>query len=157
MSENTFSIVINTLIGNVELIEQNGFLTHCRPSTHPAKKQKTTILLQKAMDQLHDYFAGKRKKFDLPLTLTGTTFQKSVWDALTKIPYGETWSYQQLATTIHHAGAYRAVGSANSKNPICIIIPCHRVIHASGDLGGYTSGIDKKVQLLQLENAWGDR
>lgn len=154
MSENVFKIVINTLIGNIELIEKNGFLIHCNPSEKPAKKCKTTVTLQKTIDQLHDYFSGKRKQFDLPIALTGTVFQKSVWNALTKIPYGETWSYQQLATAINHPCAYRAVGSANGKNPISIIIPCHRVIRARGDLGGYASGIDKKRQLLQLENAF---
>lgn len=101
--------------------------------------------------QLAEYFAGKRKSFDLPLEMLGTDFQKKVWAALAEIPYGETRSYKDIAERIGNAKACRAVGGANNKNPISIIIPCHRVIGAGGSLVGYGGGLDNKTLLLELE------
>jgi len=101
--------------------------------------------------QLHEYFAGKRQLFDLPLMPEGTHFQQTVWKQLQKIPYGKTISYRQLAEAVDNPKACRAVGSANGKNPIAIIIPCHRVISADGGLGGYAYGLDIKKHLLELE------
>jgi len=101
--------------------------------------------------QLTEYFAGKRKSFDLPLEAEGTEFRKRVWAALTEIPYGETRSYKDIAEAIGKPRACRAVGGANNKNPISIIIPCHRVIGADGSLVGYGGGLEKKVMLLGLE------
>lgn len=101
--------------------------------------------------QLREYFAGQRKKFSVKLDLSGTQFQLRVWKELTKIPYGKTISYKQLAIKTGDAKAVRAVGGANGSNPIPIIIPCHRVINANGELGGYSGGLDIKSTLLTLE------
>lgn len=101
--------------------------------------------------QLTEYFSGKRKEFDLPLEPQGTEFRKKVWAALTEIPYGETRSYKDIAERIGNPKACRAVGGANNKNPISIIIPCHRVVGADGSLVGYGGGLDKKTMLLELE------
>ncbi len=101
--------------------------------------------------QLDEYFGGQRTEFDLPMNLVGTPFQRTVWAALRKIPYGETWSYGQLAERIGRPGAARAVGLANGRNPIGIIVPCHRVVGASGDLTGYGGGLERKQHLLDFE------
>ena len=101
--------------------------------------------------QLDDYFAGRRRTFDVPLNLTGTAFQKSVWSELTRIPFGATISYGELARRIGNANASRAVGLANGKNPISIVVPCHRVIGANGTLTGYGGGLDRKKWLLEHE------
>ncbi len=103
--------------------------------------------------QLAEYFAGVRKHFDLPLAATGTDFQQKVWQALTTIPYGETWCYQDLANAIDNPKAVRAVGLEKKKNPISIIVPCHRVIGKSGKLTGYAGGVEVKKKLLELEQA----
>jgi methylated-DNA-[protein]-cysteine S-methyltransferase len=100
---------------------------------------------------LTQYFAGDRKKFDLPFDLTGTPFQVKAWKTLTRIPYGKTISYSEQAKAMRKAKAFRAVGSANGKNPILIIIPCHRVIASNGGLGGYSLGLKMKRQLMKLE------
>ncbi len=108
-------------------------------------------ILGQAVCELEEYFSGQRKNFDLPLELTGTPFQKKVWAQLCKIPYGKTCAYKDIASRIKNAKAMRAVGTANGKNPFCIVIPCHRVIAADGSLGGYTGGLALKGQLLALE------
>lgn len=110
-------------------------------------------LIDQTRLQLAEYFAGARRSFSLPLAATGTAFQQSVWQALTTIPYGETWCYQDLANAIDNPKAVRAVGLANGKNPISIIVPCHRVIGKSGKLTGYAGGVDTKRKLLDLERA----
>jgi len=112
----------------------------------------TNPVIVETCRQLDEYFDGKRKTFDLSLSLKGTDFQQTVWKQLQEIPYGQTISYSLLAKAIGRPKACRAVGSANGKNPIPIIIPCHRVIAANGALGGYSSGLDTKIQLLELEN-----
>lgn len=109
-------------------------------------------VLIRARQELLEYFDGKRTKFDLPLDLQGTLFQKKVWEELLKIPFGSTISYSELATRIDNRNAVRAVGTANGKNPIWIIVPCHRVIGADGGLGGYAGGLEMKKQLLSLES-----
>ncbi len=101
--------------------------------------------------QLQEYFAGSRRMFDLPLSLQGTVFQQRVWRVLTEIPYGETWSYGQLARRIGNPNASRAVGLANGRNPISILVPCHRVIGADGSLTGYGGGMERKQWLLAHE------
>ncbi|WP_068448901.1 methylated-DNA--[protein]-cysteine S-methyltransferase [Caviibacter abscessus] len=113
---------------------------------------KRVCLLDEAYNQLTQYFSGKRKNFELKLNPKGTDFQKKVWQALTKIPYGKTVSYYDIACSIGNEKACRAVGMANNKNPISIIIPCHRVIGKNGKMVGYASGIDRKVFLLELES-----
>ncbi|MEN8654700.1 methylated-DNA--[protein]-cysteine S-methyltransferase [Streptomyces sp. 21So2-11] len=102
--------------------------------------------------QLDAYFAGELTEFDLPLRLAGTPFQQSVWEQLQQIPYGETWSYGGLAERIGNPAASRAVGLANGKNPVSIIVPCHRVIGAAGSLTGYGGGLDRKQRLLAFES-----
>lgn len=108
-------------------------------------------VVAEAERQLREYFAGQRVDFDLPLAPEGTVFQAKVWAALQRIPYGETWSYGRLATEIGQPTASRAVGLANGRNPIAIVIPCHRVIGANGTLTGYASGTERKRWLLDLE------
>ena len=104
-----------------------------------------------AVEQLKAYFAGERTDFDLELSLAGSEFQRRVWQALLTIPYGETRSYGEIAEQIGASGAARAVGLANGRNPIAIIVPCHRVIGASGSLTGYGGGLDRKRTLLEME------
>jgi len=104
-----------------------------------------------AADQLAAYFAGQLTEFDLPLAPAGTRFQRTVWAALQQIPYGETWSYGQLACKIGNPAAVRAVGLANGRNPIALVVPCHRVIGADGSLTGYGGGLERKRYLLDLE------
>ncbi|WP_051467294.1 methylated-DNA--[protein]-cysteine S-methyltransferase [Actinomadura oligospora] len=103
--------------------------------------------------QLTAYFAGERHEFELPLKLKGTEFQRRVWDALTRIPYGETVTYGELATELGNSGASRAVGLANGRNPIGIIVPCHRVVGSTGSLTGYGGGIERKRFLLDFERS----
>jgi methylated-DNA-[protein]-cysteine S-methyltransferase len=125
------------------------------------KKHQVQITWQKhqyldlATTQLNKYFAGKLKEFTIPLDLYGTPFQIQVWQTLITIPYGKTISYKQEATQMHKPTAYRAVANANGKNSIIIIIPCHRVIATGGGIGGYSSGLDKKRFLLNLEHTNG--
>ena len=104
-----------------------------------------------AATQLAEYFAGSRKEFDLPLSPKGTPFQEAVWEALTRIPYGEKRSYKDIAVSIGNAKACRAVGMACNRNPIWIVIPCHRVVGANQSLTGYAGGLDMKRTLLELE------
>lgn len=107
--------------------------------------------LPRAVGQLEEYFAGRRRDFDLPLCLKGTEFQRRVWAALTEIPYGATWSYGRLAQRIDNPNASRAVGLANGRNPLSILVPCHRVIGADGSLTGYGGGVERKRWLLAHE------
>jgi methylated-DNA-[protein]-cysteine S-methyltransferase len=109
--------------------------------------------LAPALDQLKAYFAGDLTVFDLPVGLSGGGFHRRVWEALADIPYGRTTSYGKLAARIGHPTASRAVGRANGQNPVPIVLPCHRVIGASGSLTGYGLGVDRKAQLLALESA----
>jgi methylated-DNA-[protein]-cysteine S-methyltransferase len=108
-------------------------------------------VIRQAISQLDEYFEGKRKQFELPLSFKGTEFQKKVWNVLLHIPCGKTLTYAEIARSIDHPKAYRAVGSANGKNPLPIIIPCHRVIASDGSLGGYAYGLNIKKKLLDIE------
>jgi len=103
--------------------------------------------------QLTEYFDGKRREFSIPLDLRGTPFQLACWQALLAIPYGETRSYAEIARAIGHPNAFRAVGMANNRNPIAIVVPCHRVIASGGSLCGYGGGLEVKRKLLDLEGA----
>ena len=117
-----------------------------------AKKEKNAVT-NRAIKQLEQYFAGKRTKFDLPIVLEGTEFQNKVWKALNKIPYGQTRTYKEQAKSVKSEKAVRAVGRTNGINPLCIILPCHRVIGSNGSLTGYAAGVDTKKRLLELEGA----
>lgn len=119
----------------------------------PYETLQNTPLLMEAAGQLEEYMAGKRKAFTLPLEPKGTPFQQKVWKALIDIPYGETRSYKQIAQAVNCPSGYRAVGMANNKNPIAIIIPCHRVVGSGGTLTGYAYGLSMKEELLALEGA----
>ena len=110
-----------------------------------------TALTNEAATQLMEYFAGKRRTFSLPLAPKGTPFQKEVWQALSSIPYGQTRSYADIAAQVGRPKAFRAVGMANNRNPIPIVIPCHRVVGSSGDMVGYAYGTKIKRYLLELE------
>ena len=114
-------------------------------------KEEAHPTLQTTERQLGEYFAGKRTEFSVVLDMRGTSFQKSVWEALLAIPFGETRSYGQLAKQLGNAQAMRAVGAANGRNPISIIVPCHRVIGSSGKLTGFAGGLATKAHLLELE------
>lgn len=112
---------------------------------------KPAGVLAELEKQLSQYFSGERKTFDLPLSPDGTQFRKKVWNELLKIPYGETRSYKEIAIAVGNEKACRAVGTANNRNPIAILIPCHRVIGSDGSLTGYAGGIEVKKFLLELE------
>lgn len=149
---------METKIGRIGIIEENGKIIKIILENENNKnicdnyKEENTQLLLRAKKELEEYFKGKRKKFDLPLEQEGTEFQKKVWKALEKIPYGETRTYKEVAKMIGNEKVSRAVGMANNKNNIPIIIPCHRVIGSNGKLIGYALGLDKKKYLLELEN-----
>lgn len=122
-----------------------------RKETDTNTTYKLTPLIKDTITQLDEYFIGKRKSFNLPIKPEGTAFQQEVWINLQKIPYGKTISYKKLAEMIGNPKASRAVGMANNRNPIAIIIPCHRVIGANGQLTGYGGGLKLKAELLELE------
>ncbi len=145
--QNGFSISIETGPVGVRRVE---FGSH-------GVDNPTSTLMRDALRQFRLYFAGQLQKFDLPLEIIGTRFQKRVWNALCDIPYGETRSYSQLASTIGAPRAVRAVGAANGRNPIPIIVPCHRVIGASGKLVGFGGGLAWKRFLLDLEQKHAER
>lgn len=114
-------------------------------------------VLAEACAQLHEYFAGTRTAFALPLAPAGTPFQQRVWDALARLPYGETASYAAVARALGDPGAVRAVGAANGRNPLAVVVPCHRVVGADGSLTGYAGGLDRKRWLLRHEAAVRER
>ncbi|WP_416149060.1 methylated-DNA--[protein]-cysteine S-methyltransferase [Salipaludibacillus sp. HK11] len=118
------------------------------------KEDNTAVSLIDARQQLKEYFAAEREYFDLPLDLIGTKFQELVWNQIAKIPYGVTKSYKQIATEIGAPKAVRAIGGANNKNPVPIIVPCHRVIGSNGSMVGYGGGLEKKEILLKLEGSF---
>ena len=122
-----------------------------KTSSDEVKNVAAQKILSATKKQLEQYFAGKRTAFDLPLDLEGTDFQQLAWRALCRIPFGKTISYGDQAKNIKKPKAFRAVGSANGKNPIPIIVPCHRVVAGDGSLGGYSLGLKMKKQLLALE------
>jgi methylated-DNA-[protein]-cysteine S-methyltransferase len=122
----------------------------------PPIGKPSSPLLEQAVEQLGDYFQGQRKTFSLPYHVKGTPFQEAVWRALCEIPYGKTCSYQDIAKKVGRPKAMRAVGGANHRNPISILIPCHRVIGQDGGLVGYGGGLEAKKFLLDLEGKFSD-
>ncbi|HKM13667.1 MAG TPA: methylated-DNA--[protein]-cysteine S-methyltransferase, partial [Candidatus Methanomethylophilaceae archaeon] len=120
-------------------------------SNLPIAEDKETEIIAEAISQVNEYFSGKRKKFELPLTCKGTEFQELVWSALSEIPYGETVTYGELAAKLGNPKSSRAVGTACAKNPLPIIVPCHRVVQSSGGIGSYAGGKKLKEDLLNLE------
>ncbi len=146
------SYCISSPIVPLTLTEKDGALAAVAFGGTPGGQ--ATPLLQEAARQLEEYFAGRRQNFDLPLAPQGTPFQQKVWAALHRIPYGHTAAYNDIAQTIGSPNACRAVGMANHRNPIPVIIPCHRVIGTGGKLTGYAGGLDKKQLLLELESRY---
>lgn len=142
-----------TKMGLITLYEEEGSLRLLKFGVHEFADgfYQRNELLDEAIGQLGEYFIGKRQKFSIPFYAEGTKFQEKVWSALCCIPYGETRCYQEIAAMIQKEKACRAVGMANHKNPIAIIIPCHRVIGKHGSLVGYAGGLERKMQLLELE------
>ena len=151
--ENTY-YTYDSPFGKITIVSDGTAITSVKTQSHidPIGEKKASTLTDIAAMQLDEYFAGKRKKFDMPLNPQGTAFQLSVWKALQAVPYGKTRSYKQIAQAIGNPKACRAVGLANNKNPIWIIIPCHRVIGADGALTGYGGGLRMKEKLLEIEN-----
>lgn len=150
MEEQVFYHEMSSPIGPLTLIENDEVLVglHFGSSEHGSE---TTLLLLEAKAQLKQYFEGKRRVFDIPFQLEGTEFQMEAWEALMEIPYGETRTYAEQAEIVGDENKARAVGGANNKNPLPIIVPCHRVVGADGALGGYQPGVDKKEWLLNME------
>ena len=148
---------LDTPIGQLRLVSDGEYITAIEfEGGHgecSADRQVTDPALSACARQLGEYFAGERKSFDLPLAPCGTAFQNSVWDALRRIPYGELRSYRDIAEAIHNPRAVRAVGAANGRNPIPIVVPCHRVIGSDGSLTGFAGGLAVKQALLRLEGA----
>jgi methylated-DNA-[protein]-cysteine S-methyltransferase len=149
-------------IGPLTLMANEGLLTHLvmEDQAHPTEIPPGSLRDDDAFDevrtQLDEYFAGSRTRFDVPMHLEGTDFQRKVWAQLCAIPYGETISYGELARRVGNPKASRAVGLANGRNPVAVIVPCHRVIAADGSLGGYGGGMERKTHLLDLERTHRD-
>lgn len=145
--------VMDSPVGHLHIAcDDTGITQVSRTADHllPARSP----LLQACVQQLTEYFAGQRRDFNLPLSLHGTAFQLRAWQALQAIPYGETRSYGQQAAMMGSPRACRAVGGANHRNPVCIIVPCHRVIGSGGALTGYGAGLDMKAYLLDMERRY---
>ena len=160
MTARIFSFVYSSPVGSIELIESEGALTHVRlmgsadgtlgsPTGSPAP----TPLLRRTQKQLSEYFAGRRRTFDLPVAPQGTTFQQSVWNELAKIPFGATSTYGSIARAVGKPQGARAVGGAIGSNPLALVIPCHRVLAGDRRLTGFSGGdgVPTKVTLLTLE------
>jgi methylated-DNA-[protein]-cysteine S-methyltransferase len=149
----TFTTTIDSPVGPLVLTSDGTALTGVLfdAELDPTWSTEPCAVLDRAVAQLGEYFAGERTEFDLPLEPAGTPFQRSTWLALREIPYAETINYGQLALRVGNPKASRAVGLANGRNPISIVVPCHRVIGADGSLTGYGGGLDRKRLLLDLE------
>jgi methylated-DNA-[protein]-cysteine S-methyltransferase len=157
-----FTSFYDSPLGRYVLLTSNKGIVCFEPEEHAVSRasrwkkkgvhlEEGSILGDRVVRELDAYFAGRLRRFTLPLDLRGTPFQKAVWNALLEIPYGETRSYSDIARAIGKAAAVRAVGLANGANPVSIIVPCHRVIGKRGDLVGYGGGLDRKRALLELE------
>ena len=149
---------INSMFGTIELVEENDALTQITLRTGESPelvpiplRNAPTPLLEEAEEQLNEYFCHLRTEFDLPIAPAGTPFQQEVWAALEEIPYGETRTYGEIAAALGKPEAARAVGAACGKNPLWVVVPCHRVVSGDGSLGGYHYGEEVKQALLELE------
>jgi methylated-DNA-[protein]-cysteine S-methyltransferase len=158
-SPTTITTSMESPIGELTLTAVGGVLTglHMHEQRHlpkiPTSHRRDDAGLAHVVDQLDAYFAGELTDFDMPISMHGTEFQKRVWASLCEIPYGETINYGELARWVGNPKASRAVGLANGRNPVSIVVPCHRVIGANGSLTGYGGGLDRKVWLLEHEAA----
>ncbi len=138
--------------GTFTIIHDTKNIFFVKKTNDEYKKTEECDLTIKLKSQLDEYFGGTRKTFDIPYILTGTEFQKKVWAALTTVPYGRVATYKDIAKKVGNERASRAVGMANNKNPITIIVPCHRIVGSSGKLVGYAGGLNMKESILELEN-----
>lgn len=153
--------VIDSPVGPLTLVGDGPHLvglymdgqSHLPPVESFGERHDEDAVLRQVATQLGEYFAGKRETFDLPLSASGTAFQEQVWEALTHIPYGETWTYGRLAQEVGNPNSSRAVGLANGRNPMCIVVPCHRIVGADGSLTGFAGGVERKKALLDLERS----
>lgn len=156
---NEVSVFYKSPVGMLKIVSKEEKIICIDPVGEDEDLEKNTVdkksndykLCEKAIKELEEYFLGKRREFDLPLDAKGTEFQMKVWKALLDIPYGETRSYSDIAYAIGNSKAVRAVGGANNKNPIAIVVPCHRVIGKNGSMVGYGGGLPMKEYLLALE------
>lgn len=151
--------VVDSPVGPLTLVDEGGVLAGLYmheqrhlPSSAALGDRDDTV--QPALrEQLTAYFAGQLREFDVPLAAAGTPFQQAVWSALRRVPYGTTCTYGELAAAIGRPTAVRAVGAANGRNPVCLVVPCHRVVGSTGALTGYAGGTERKAFLLDLERA----
>lgn len=144
-------IVCPSSLGPLTIVERGGALTEICFGDGGDCGDPVPLILR-AAEELREYFEGGRREFDLPLAPAGTAFQQAVWQALREIPYGSTWTYAQIARVVGNPAACRAVGMANHRNPLPIVIPCHRVVGSDGSLTGYAGGLEVKRRLLYLES-----
>jgi O-6-methylguanine DNA methyltransferase len=153
-------LVVGSPVGPLTLVSDGTHLTGLYFTEHrhapgdvgtQVSAEEAPAVLRAAAEQLEEYFAGARTDFDLPVAARGTDFQQRVWALLREIPYGQTWSYGRLAAELGQPGASRAVGLANGRNPVSIVVPCHRVIGSTGAITGYGGGVERKQRLLDLE------
>ncbi len=140
-------------VGWLKIVSEDEEIIGIDHAAAPGKSDERTEVIDVCIEQLNEYFEGRRSEFTVPVNFRygGTKFQQKVWNELWKIPYGQTLSYKELAVRCGGANYSRAVANANGKNPVSIIVPCHRVISSDGTLGGYTGGLDKKSELLTIE------
>lgn len=143
--------VYDSEIGKIEITCDEDSVTRIAIVQELSNNYEKTAMTDEVYEQISEYLNGRRQKFDFKYKLIGTQFQRKVWEELTKIPYGETRSYKEIAEAIESPSAARAVGMANNKNPIMIAVPCHRVIGADGKMVGYAAGLAVKSHLLKLE------
>ncbi|MDG1277726.1 MAG: methylated-DNA--[protein]-cysteine S-methyltransferase [Algoriphagus sp.] len=143
--------IIPSPLGNILINTQEEMISELRFTEESVSTEILEAVVLKAQEQLQEYFSGKRKTFDLPLAMTGTSFQQRVWTAVNTIPFGQTTSYLKLSQALGNPAAIRAVGAAIGANPVLVIIPCHRIIGTNGQLTGYAGGLDRKEKLLELE------
>ncbi|WAM34180.1 methylated-DNA--[protein]-cysteine S-methyltransferase [Caldicellulosiruptor morganii] len=153
MIEKFYTGYYNSPLGLIKVVTDEAYVLRVDFVSQKDDREEENLLVCEAISQLDEYFKGKRKEFDLRLFFKGTEFQKRVWEELMKVGYGKVISYSELAGRIGRKDATRAVANAVGKNPIAIIVPCHRVIKADGKLGGYSAGAHKKIWLLEHEGA----
>ena len=150
--DKVYKVYYSTEIGVLEIVSDEESVLAINFVENEGEATERPEILKKAYEQVVEYFEGKRKEFDLKLFFKGTDFQRKVWQELTRIPYGESVSYRNIAEAIGNEKAVRAVGSANGRNAIPIVVPCHRVIGSSGKLTGYAGGLWRKEWLLRHES-----
>lgn len=149
--------IVDSPVGSLTLVDDDGalaglYMAEQRHLPDPASFGPRDAAVQPALrEQLMSYFHGELQRFDVPVAVHGTPFQQAVWAALREVPYGTTCTYGDLAAAIGRPNAVRAVGAANGRNPVCIVVPCHRVVGSGGALTGYAGGVERKQHLLALE------